>query len=141
MKICSAKITWLPIWTLALDMLCLSIFYSHQTVVRKVLFAQTLCPQIYLSKCLQDCRHYSLILLFFRLWIKVTVPKRAGKGPGWTTSTLSACLCRRSGPALENPHGLLQQVHVLLILGSPEWKAVLQVGPYENRAEGQDHLP
>lgn len=61
-------------------MTCLSIFCSHQPVVGKFLFLQTLCPQVYLSKCLQDCRHSSLSLLFFQALDKSTSTLRAGKG-------------------------------------------------------------
>ncbi|KAK4818827.1 hypothetical protein QYF61_019864 [Mycteria americana] len=41
------------------------------------------------------------------------------------------------GPPLD----LLQQAHVLLMLGAPELKAVLQVGSHESGAEGENHLP
>ncbi|KAK4822675.1 hypothetical protein QYF61_019042 [Mycteria americana] len=41
------------------------------------------------------------------------------------------------GPPLDS----LQQVHVLLMLGTPEPNAVLQVGSHESRVEGENHLP
>ncbi|GAB0186614.1 mitochondrial enolase superfamily member 1 [Grus japonensis] len=41
------------------------------------------------------------------------------------------------GPPLD----LLQQFHVLCMLGTPELDTVLQVGSHQNRVEGQDHLP
>ncbi|KAK4817241.1 hypothetical protein QYF61_005263 [Mycteria americana] len=41
------------------------------------------------------------------------------------------------GPPLDS----LQQVHVLLMLGTPELDAVLWVGSHESGVEGQDHLP
>ncbi|KAK4823100.1 hypothetical protein QYF61_025838 [Mycteria americana] len=41
------------------------------------------------------------------------------------------------GPPLD----LLQQVHVLPVLRTPELDAVLQVGSHHSRAEGQNHLP
>ncbi|KAK4831140.1 hypothetical protein QYF61_015443 [Mycteria americana] len=41
------------------------------------------------------------------------------------------------GPPLD----LLQQVHVLLMLGVPELKAVLQVGSHKSEVERENHLP
>ncbi|KAK4830254.1 hypothetical protein QYF61_009321 [Mycteria americana] len=41
------------------------------------------------------------------------------------------------GPPLD----LLQQVHVFPVLRAPELDAVLQVGSYQSRVEGQNHLP
>ncbi|KAK4818015.1 hypothetical protein QYF61_004128 [Mycteria americana] len=41
------------------------------------------------------------------------------------------------GPPLD----LLQQLHVLVVLRTPELDAVLQVGSHQSRAEGQNHLP
>ncbi|KAK4828848.1 LOW QUALITY PROTEIN: hypothetical protein QYF61_000905 [Mycteria americana] len=41
------------------------------------------------------------------------------------------------GPPLDQ----LQQVHVLLVLKTPELDAVLQVGSHQSRVEGQNHLP
>ena len=42
------------------------------------------------------------------------------------------------GPAL----GVLQQLHILIImLGTPELNTVLQVGPHNNRAGGDNYLP
>ncbi|KAK4824113.1 hypothetical protein QYF61_010736 [Mycteria americana] len=39
------------------------------------------------------------------------------------------------------PLDLLQEVHVLLMLGAPELDAVLQVGSHQSGVEGQNHLP
>ncbi|KAK4828850.1 LOW QUALITY PROTEIN: hypothetical protein QYF61_000907 [Mycteria americana] len=39
------------------------------------------------------------------------------------------------------PLGLLQQLHVLLVLRAAELDAVLQVGSHQSRVEGQNHLP
>ncbi|KAK4828837.1 hypothetical protein QYF61_000894 [Mycteria americana] len=41
------------------------------------------------------------------------------------------------GPPLDP----LQQLHVLLVLKTPELDAVLQVGSHQSRVEGQNHLP
>jgi len=42
-----------------------------------------------------------------------------------------------SGPPLDP----LQQLHILPMLGPPDLDTVLQVGPQEGRAEGDDPLP
>ncbi|PKU47477.1 hypothetical protein llap_2217 [Limosa lapponica baueri] len=46
-----------------------------------------------------------------------------------------------SGHLRGPPLDLLQQVHVLLMLGAPELDAVLQLGTYKSGVEGENHLP
>jgi len=45
--------------------------------------------------------------------------------------------CHLRGP----PLNLLQQLHVLLVLGASELDTVLRVRSHESRVEGQNHLP
>ena len=41
------------------------------------------------------------------------------------------------GPPLDP----LQQLHIFPVLGAPDLDTVLQMGPYEDRAERDNHLP
>jgi len=70
---------------------------------------------------------------------------RASPSPDWTPPSPSSCLHSRGAPALcasswpsLDP---LQQIHILLVLRVPSLDAVLQMGPYQGRAEEDNTLP